>query len=683
MRPYTVFTEMLCLFSLLCLLPTAIADLGPFYMDPWYQRDRYGEYPHQFYNTDGGLMAPRPNIITPPKAGAVSPERYIFLNPRGTLVRDPVDKGLSPIILDARDLSLVWMGPWWGAAYPFMMQEFKGKKYLTFWAGDQMDNGYGRGNYYMLDETYNIAYNLTNVGLSVRGDFHEFQLTRNGTFLCTSYEPITADFSGEHPDRKENWILDSIFQEIDVETNDLIFEWRASSIFKLADSFVYPGEEGQTDGSNPDQAFDFYHINSVTKDDLGNYLVSGRHTHSLSYIDHNTGKVLWNIGGKRNTFKDVTKGAAKNFAWQHHARWVPGRPGVLTLFDNGATDTETTEPRSRGMRIKVDPIGGTVALEKEFLSQWDITSSSQGSLQTLSNGNSLVGYGSNPVWTEFSESGEILWDVQFGMIGPKELKTANVMSYRVYKFDWVGRPTTRPTIVRAADNMVWMSWNGATEIAQWIMLTSEDTKILRNWTQVTANVTRQGFETSWILPPDSNIRYIRAIPVDASYNILGASSTIDMETAKHYKIKGDVSISKYVPQKQKGKGNNPGEQVDDDDGEAAQKSPDGGAIEWPMDGANSDGTLSDENDDGGLSDSSSDFPNDGPAPDPDAQDPEHDYEEDHSNEPPPSPPPPALMEGPLEPASATSRLSWGIAGAMSLGLPWVVVGSAVVVMAHL
>lgn len=48
--------------------------------------------------------------------------------------------------------------------------------------------------------------------------------------------------------------------------------------------------------------FDYIHLNSVDRDpETGNYLVSGRHTHTL-YLISPEGAIIWRLGGKKSDF---------------------------------------------------------------------------------------------------------------------------------------------------------------------------------------------------------------------------------------------------------------------------------------------------------------------------------------------------------------------------------------------
>jgi len=151
------FTTLLVLFTL------ALADVAPYLDDNGYQASAYGLYPSQTYVTNASLIAPRANIRAAAGNDSTSSDRFVFLTPRG----DPVaGTATAPTILEANNnLTLVWSGPTWGAAYPFRVQPYNGSEYLTFWAGVQEDLGYGRGNYYMvsLASTRHFARSLERV----------------------------------------------------------------------------------------------------------------------------------------------------------------------------------------------------------------------------------------------------------------------------------------------------------------------------------------------------------------------------------------------------------------------------------------------------------------------------------------------------------------------------------------
>ena len=197
----------------------------------------------------------------------------------------------------------------------------------------------------------------------------------------------------------------------------------------------------------------------------------------------------------------------------------------MTFFDNGAADWEKTENETRGMWLTLDYANMSVTLDKAYVAPESYSSVSQGSVQPLANGNVFMGYGSNPAFIEYTHDGEAVWDVQFGIIG-----NATVQSYRAYKQDWAAYPSWNPSIAatgNGTDNTtVYMSWNGATEIKTWAVLSSDSSSQLFNTTDLWRNVTKAGFETN--VTVGTGHRYVRAAALTAEGKVLGATDVVDV-----------------------------------------------------------------------------------------------------------------------------------------------------------
>jgi hypothetical protein len=376
-----------------------------------------------------------------------------------------------------------------------------------------------------LDETYTeIAHFGAANGLS--GDLHEFRITSNNTALITIYEIIRGDLSMFPDMPRDGYLWDCIFQEVDLSTGTLLFQWRASEHYKVTDSF----ERIFGHGKDKSDAFDWYHINSIEKDLKGNYLVSARYTQSVTYIDGQTGDIIWILGGKRNMFTDLSNGTATNFAYQHDARWHDNYT-TITLFDNGAENGRYPHNWSRGLKLALDFEKMTVKLLQEYIHPDKVITSSQGSLQILPNGNVLLGYGFTAVYTEFSSTGEALCDVHFQ---PKQrFETGDVQSYRALKYKWVGRPATPPDLA-ANGGAFYASWNGATEVFTWVLQDSDrDTDDSTSFSSLTS-VHKNGFETAI---GTANLRrplkaYVRVAAVDREGKVLGYSHVVETGAPK-------------------------------------------------------------------------------------------------------------------------------------------------------
>jgi hypothetical protein len=266
-------------------------------------------------------------------------------------------------------------------------------------------------------------------------------------------------------------VLESVVQEVDVASGKLLFEWHSLDHVARSESYFRPAPGSPLDPG------DYFHANSVAEDADGNLLVSARNTAAIYKLDRRSGKILWRLGGKRS---DFALGPGTRFWWQHDARRQGD--GTITLFDDGAAPPRAK--RSRALALRVD--GTTATVARELTHPRGLLASSQGNAQFLPDGHVVVGWGAEPYVSEFDGDGRLVFDARL----PKEVDT-----YRAYRFAWVGRPRTRPAIaVRRKDldeNDVYASWNGATNVAAWVVLAGDDPGALRP----IAHVPKRGFET--------------------------------------------------------------------------------------------------------------------------------------------------------------------------------------------
>ncbi len=345
----------------------------------------------------------------------------------------------------------------------FRVQRYRGSPVLTWWEGS-IELGHGVGEYVIADPSYRTVRRVQ-AGRGLRGDLHEFLITPDGTALLTSYVVTRADLSAVAGSR-QGTIQDAIFQEIDLATGAVLFEWRSLDHIPIQESYVPVGAD-----------WDFFHINSVNLDDDGNFLVSARSTHTVYKIDR-SGAILWRLGGKHSNFR---MGPESDFAWQHDARRQ--RDGTLTIFDNGATPA--VERLSRGLILDLNEQAMTATLLRQYRHP-RILAGSQGSVQLLANGNVFVGWGEAPHVSEFDRSGRIVFDAILG---------ERYESYRAFRLPWTGHPAESPALAvvrRGHELTAYASWNGATHVNSWQLLAGTDVKDLRAVSSVSAT----GFESA-------------------------------------------------------------------------------------------------------------------------------------------------------------------------------------------
>lgn len=382
--------------------------------------------------------------------------------------------------------------------------------------------------------------------------------------MMTIYQIYPINEPGFVEDTDEIWVWDCLFQEIDLATNELVFEWRASDHHSLQETYREIGDEGRESG----RPWDWYHMNSIQKDELGNYLVSARYTHTITYIDGTTGEIIWILGGKLNAFEDISEGKSKatNIAYQHYARFhnltefpvlladeITAHPtkdvdGVtkmlVSAFDNGADHEWTGDRPSRGVLIEVTyPTNSspdtstegvrTAKLVKEYVHPAQFIASSQGSMQVLpsADGTSdpriLLGFGYVGVWAEYTADGTILCDNRFSTMS--SWGKGDVQSYRALKSPWKGEPTWPPAVAfgDGSESSVFVSWNGATEVRSWVLQQSEKQgDVDEGWEDV-SSVAKKGFEME-IGFEVGDRRFLRVIALDGEGNVIGRSPNLDL-----------------------------------------------------------------------------------------------------------------------------------------------------------
>jgi hypothetical protein len=288
---------------------------------------------------------------------------------------------------------------------------------------------------------------------------------------------------------------------VDIETGEVLFEWHSLDHVGIQESYYRPPDD-------PGEPFDYFHINSIEVDHDENLIISARKTSATYKIDRKGGGVVWRLDGKRS---DFTMGAGTRTRYQHDAR--RRSDGTLSIFDNG--DEETYE-RSRAVVVELDEGSMRAELVFERAHPEGRLSVTQGNVQTLPNGNAFVGWGSEPCFSEFSESGELVFDASF---------PTGVESYRAFRLPWVGRPKDVPAV--AADPgpapgevTLYASWNGATEVATWGALAGPAPDRLKSL----GSVPRSGFETAAVARTEGT--YVGVEAIDRRGRTIGRSAAV-------------------------------------------------------------------------------------------------------------------------------------------------------------
>jgi hypothetical protein len=408
----------------------------------------------------------------------------------------------GPMILDQSG-RLLWFKPLPTntSATNLRVQEYEGRPVLTWWQGDITVHGYGLGNDEIIDSAYSTVA-AVHAGNGYSADLHDFQLTGRGTALITAYNPIRCDLSSVGGP-SSGAVTDGVFQEVDVRTGLVRFEWTSLDHVGLDESYEHAGRSSTT------SPFDFFHINSLNLDSDGSVLVSARNTWTVYDVDGHSGQVIWRLGGRRSSF---TAGPGTRTAWQHDPR--PLANGTISIFDNGASPRVHGE--SRGIVLEVNPQQRNARLVAQFTHVAPLVAESQGNMQALENGDWFLGWGQLPFFSEYGPDGTLLFDAHF---------PTHTQSYRSFRFPWTGTPSHGPAFVLQTGRgpaTVFASWNGATLVASWRVLAGRDPATLAP----VAQVPRSGFETPIALPGGTTGPDLAVQALDSGEHVLATSAAV-------------------------------------------------------------------------------------------------------------------------------------------------------------
>ncbi len=192
-----------------------------------------------------------------------------------------------------------------------------------------------------------------------------------------------------------------------------------------------------------------------------------RNTWAAYLINTKTNQTIWTLGGKASSFHVAANAA---FAWQHDVQMLPGNK--VSLFNDNCC--EITGPgvfakpngASGGLVLTLNTASHTASLASSYTHKnRPLDPAFLGSMNVLPNGNALVGWGSQPYFSEYSKTGQLLLDAVW---------PGKDLSYRAeFSGNWVGTPYFPPSgAARKAKGKVtvYASWDGATQVTAWKVL---------------------------------------------------------------------------------------------------------------------------------------------------------------------------------------------------------------------
>ncbi len=376
---------------------------------------------------------------------------------------------------------------------------YEGQPAIAWWQGAVTETAFGLGEGVIANSHYEpLAY--VRAGNGQQADIHELNVTPEGQAWVDTLQPVCQPVCDESHDP----VLDAGVQEIDVHTGLVMWEWNAMGHIAEGESEVEPANG----------VWDPYHINSIQPLPEGRVLISLRDTSGVYLLDQADGSIVWQIAGKHSSF---TMAKHTRFYFQHDARLEGKRLNRLTLFDDEAGPP--VHGASRGLVLAIR--GQKVALVHQYLRSDTTVAPAEGSMQVLKGGDAVVGFGATPYFSQFARNGEpermgtLLFDAEL----PQGDGT-----YRVFRFDWEGTPSTAPKLAAERESPsqveLYASWNGATQVASWQVLAGADAQSL---TPV-GTYAWSDFETDMAVPSGEPVFEVRAL--DAGGHTLATSAPV-------------------------------------------------------------------------------------------------------------------------------------------------------------
>jgi EmrB/QacA subfamily drug resistance transporter len=417
------------------------------------------------------------------------------------LTQQPMVGQSGPLILGG-NLQPIWFMPVPTnvVASNLEAQTYNGKPVLTWWQGDVTATGQINSGY---DVIYNQHYRKIATLKGKDGwvlTLHEFTIRGNDAWV-TANKNVPAQLA-KYGGVNGGAMIDSAVQEYNIKTGKLLDNWVASKHIIPSDSEAVPPENGFP--------WDVYHVNAVDPLKNGTFLVSMRNTWGIYLVSEKTGKILWTLGGKHSSFQVP---ASAHFEWQHDASMVDAT--TVSVFDDHCCNItgagvylKATGP-SRGLVLKLNLQDHTVKVQQQYSHGVTTESRYMGNVEPLAGGGAFVGWGDLPFFSEFNRAGAIVFDAAF--------PTPDI-SYRAYLQKWVGLPTDPPDAAartRAGVTTVYASWNGATKLKSWKVLS-----LSGSGSQTVATATQSGFETA-IKVKSGNRFEVQAL--DSAGTVIGTS----------------------------------------------------------------------------------------------------------------------------------------------------------------
>jgi hypothetical protein len=220
--------------------------------------------------------------------------------------------------------------------------------------------------------------------------FHDLIVEPDGGYwtLCDDVRLVDLSGQGGHVDAE---VTGTAVQHIG-SGGELRFHWTPFDHFDLADL---------DSATRAGARVNWTHGNAIDIDPDGNLLVSFRNLNEITRIDTRSGMVHWRLGGARSQF--IFDGDS-GFAGQHGVRALSA--DRIVLLDNIGAEA------SRAEEWRIDRSTGTATLVGSRSAVPAVRTLIGGSVQPLSEGRTLVSFGTEGRVEEYDASGRVVWRLE-------------------------------------------------------------------------------------------------------------------------------------------------------------------------------------------------------------------------------------------------------------------------------
>lgn len=397
--------------------------------------------------------------------------------------------------------------------------------FIVSWELDSPDKGSG----VIVDKNYKVE---TEVGvLNDLHDFnmHEFNVLPGGkTALACTYRSQEINMADFGRPTEHSWVVTGGFVELDTETSEVLVEWDTFDQISLLESNMFHA----WDEPSGFPGWDYVHINSVDKNEAGDYIISLRFTNTLYGISGEDGHIMWRLGGSESDFAmDFT------FSKQHDVKFVSsnGTHHVISFLNNASDERGNDENTSCALFVEMDLIARTAKVIKRINRPDSGLTRLRGNVQVLPNDNVFIGWSERGYQSEHAPNGDLLMTARF--------VSQRYSTYRAYKGEFIGRPATPPDLIASVygttdediTTLIHVSWNGATDVAGWKFYARAYD---RGTPVYIGHANKTDFETMYIV--DGYMDWITAEAIDKKGKVMRTSRVMRSQVPKNWKAVGFV-----------------------------------------------------------------------------------------------------------------------------------------------